>query len=118
MLPVATIKPAVPRLPTLALPVAVIAVTLAFVAPMLPTLALPVTVSAPPVTRLPPVTLPVAVTVPADTLAVVPENTVCAPSGLVKIKEVALAEICALPRYMVELDNHMSRHLWLVDPRS
>ena len=76
-LPVATIKPPVPKLPTLALPVAT---TLPLVVklppdtlpvavirpavPKLPTLALPVTVNLPPVEILPPVILPLAVRYP------------------------------------------------------
>ena len=100
------------------LAVAVIDVRLALVAPMLPTLALPVTDNMPEVMRLPPVILPVAVTVLAEISAEEPDSTTCAPSGVVSMREVALADICALPRYMVEFDNQMSFHRLVVLPRS
>ena len=84
----------------------------------MPPVTLPVATTWAPVFKFPPVMLPVAVTVLAEILAVEPENTVCAPSGVVSMREVALADICALPRYMVEFDNQMSFQRLVVLPRS
>ena len=89
---------------------------------MLPVVMLPVMPavaadSVPAVVRLPPVTLPVATTVLVLMLGVAPDSTVLPPAGLVMITDVALALICALPRYMVLLARYRSFHRCVVEPR-